>query len=314
MTQTPPPTDPYAADDVWDQLEQGLATYLERLHDVPSTEPDRLVLEILSPHGASALPFATVTTTPDRTRVSATISGTKNAPGHPMHPRTAEWLRDRGWTANEQAGTDWSRQRTLTGDGPIKLAHEVVVALKHGFGVPHPGIYTYRVTGPGADVLPDLGLVAGGDIQPEPAAPETSLAIAPSDPEHLRSMVGQVLADCVPGQFSMDDDGDFVVTLEELGHPVFVWVPPGEPSVRICARVLHDVRSRRATATELAVLNREASFVSYHLGGEREVWARLDLPGSPFVPDHVRHGLASFLTSVAGVRGDLALRTGGRQG
>lgn len=54
---------------------------------------------------------------------------------------------------------------------------------------------------------------------------------------------------------TVDDDGDFV--LHHLGQPVWVRVRTDQAAVEIMARVAHDVHSRRATAVEIGLLNRD---------------------------------------------------------
>ena len=83
---------------------------------------------------------------------------------------------------------------------------------------------------------------------------------------------------------TVDDDGDFV--LHHLGQPVWVRVRTDQPAVEIMARVAHDVHSRRATAVEIGLLNRDNLWVRWTLR-ERTVWQTLLLPASPFVPSHL---------------------------
>ena len=60
------------------------------------------------------------------------------------------------------------------------------------------------------------------------------------------------------------------------------------------ARVAHDVHSRRATAVEIGLLNRDNPWVRWTLH-DRTVWQTIVLPGLPFVPSHLDAMLDVFL-------------------
>ena len=111
------------------------------------------------------------------------------------------------------------------------------------------------------------------------------------------------------GEPTIDDDGDFV--LHHLGQPVWVRVRADQPAVEIMARVAHDVHSRRATAVEIGLLNRDNLWVRWTLR-DRTVWQTLVLPGSPFVPSHLDAMLDLFLEAMTSTRDDLAYRTGAK--
>ena len=74
----------------------------------------------------------------------------------------------------------------------------------------------------------------------------------------------------------VDDDGD--VVLMHLEQPVWIRVRPEQPAIEISARVAHDVRSRRATAVELAVLNGDNPWVKW-VQRDRTVWQHLVIGG-----------------------------------
>ncbi len=111
------------------------------------------------------------------------------------------------------------------------------------------------------------------------------------------------------GEPTIDDDGDFV--LHHLGQPVWVRVRDDQPAVEIMARVAHDVHSRRATAVEIGLLNRDNLWVRWTLH-DRTVWQTLVLPGVPFVPSHLDAMLDLFLETMTSTRDDLAYRTGAK--
>lgn len=107
----------------------------------------------------------------------------------------------------------------------------------------------------------------------------------------------------------IDQDGDVVIT--HLDQRVWVRVRQDQPAVEIIARVAHGVHSRRATAAEIAVLNRAHMWTIWVLSG-REVWMRLPIPALPFVPAHLGTMVDLFLEAMTKTRDDLAFRVGGR--
>ena len=99
--------------------------------------------------------------------------------------------------------------------------------------------------------------------------------------------------------------------LTHLDQPVWVRVRDDQPAVEIFARVTHGVHSRRATAAEIAVLNRRHMWTQWVLD-DREVWMRLPMPALPFVPQHLVSMVDVFLEAMSQTRDDLAFRVGGR--
>ena len=73
----------------------------------------------------------------------------------------------------------------------------------------------------------------------------------------------------------------------------------------------HGVHSRRATAVELGLLNRDNLWVNWTLR-DRTVWQTLVLPGFPFVPTHLDAMLDLFLEAMTETRDDLAYRVGAK--
>jgi len=89
-----------------------------------------------------------------------------------------------------------------------------------------------------------------------------------------------------------------------------VRILPGEPTIRIFAVLVHDIRSLRAAAREVAILNRDATFLRYVLEGDLLI-AELDLDAGPFVPRHLTDALARFHRATGRSVTDFASRTGG---
>jgi hypothetical protein len=209
---------------------------------------------------------------------------------------------------------------------PVELADEiantVVQALRQHFGIPHPQLLTYQAWGPAADEAEVLGLCATGDVPiDEPTATAGSptdrehqpvlgqLALEPADRDELLAYVASVLREKYEAETTLDEDGDFM--LHHLGQPVWVRVRTDQPAVEIMARVAHGVHSRRATAVEIGILNRDSAWVRWDQR-DRAVWQTLLLPGIPFVPRHLDTMLDVFLDTMASTRDDLAYRTGAK--
>ena len=85
--------------------------------------------------------------------------------------------------------------------------------------------------------------------------------LCPTDRDELMEMVLMVLQAKLGERPPVDDDGD--VVLMHLDQPVWIRVRHEQPAIEIFARVAHDVRSRRATAVEVAVLNRDNPWVKW---------------------------------------------------
>ena len=127
--------------------------------------------------------------------------------------------------------------------------------------------------------------------------------------DDLQVMVRMTLHAKYDEEPTVDDDGDVVLT--HMDQPVWVRARPDMPAVEIFARVVHDVHSRRATAVEIGLLNRDNLWVRWTLR-ERTVWQTLLLPASPFVPSHLDEMLDLYLAAMSETRDDLAYRTGAK--
>lgn len=107
----------------------------------------------------------------------------------------------------------------------------------------------------------------------------------------------------------VDDDGDFLV--RGLGFPLWVRVHSDQPAVEIFTRAVRGVHSRRATAAELAVLNRDSAWCMWKQRG-RDVWQESVVHGRPYVPRHLDAMLDVFGAALKQTRDDLAFRVGGK--
>ncbi len=187
--------------------------------------------------------------------------------------------------------------------------------MRTSFGIAHPQLLTHHAWGPAAEGVGVLGLCATADVPADaPQAPANPtarmahggpLAVQPEGRDDLLRIVADVLREKYETEPTVDDDGDFV--LHHLGQPVWVRVRTEQPAVEILARVAHDVRSRRATAVEIGLLNRDSAWAGWTLY-DRSVWQTILLPGSPFVPSHLDQMLEVFFKAMSKTRDDLAYR------
>lgn len=308
-------------DEHWRELEAGLVTYLGKMTD--PGEGDHLILELVDPEPEDdgAVPYVQFAACDGGTFVRAEVSGNAylreqyalDAPG-------CAYLRDAGWEGNDDGDDDernWFRYTPT--DHPGDLAHEVVTVLRSHFGIAHPQLLTYNAWGPAADQADVLGVCATRDVpvdEPhipmsrETTGPRTTgtrnLIVFPVDRDELVAAVTQVLADLYEEEPQIDDDGDFV--LEHMDQYVWVRVRQDIPTIEILARVAHGVSSRRGTAVEVGLLNRDHPWVRW-IVRDRAIWQQLSIPGLPFVPQHLTELLDVFLQAMAATRDDLALRT-----
>ncbi|MFT3872641.1 MAG: hypothetical protein QM714_08340 [Nocardioides sp.] len=297
-TDTPrePNTASHDPDAAWEEFEGNLAAYLATMVD--PEEGDHLLVELTDPtpfDGAGCAPYAQFASFGDGEAIRAEISGNAHLrPRHQLDPAGCEFLDLMGWSGNDAAGDadeqNWFAMCPIADVGQI--AAEVVIALRHYFGIAHPHLLTYDAWGPAAEGAGLLGLCATSDVPAdEPTAPRTApgrvrrpvleqMAIKAADHDELRDLVRRLLGEKYDDEPTVDDDGDFV--LEHMGQPVWIRVLVNQPAVEIMARVAHGVRSRRGTAVELGLLNRDNLWVRWTLR-DRAVWQGLVLPAHPFV-------------------------------
>ncbi len=137
-----------------------------------------------------------------------------------------------------------------------------------------------------------------------------TLVFTPEGPSELAAVVRRQLVEKY-GDDNVTVDGDDDIVVRGFGYPVWVRVHQNQPAVQIFARVVRDVHSRRATATELAILNRDSAWCLWKQRG-REVWPETMVLGRPFVPRHLDSMLDVFVSAVGEHRHDLAFRVGGK--
>ena len=309
----------------WDRLATGLAHYLATMVD--PDEDDHLIIELAAAEDlpeAGAPPYVQFAGFGDGGYLRAEVAGDRYLmPAYRMDDSAAELLRQMGWRGNDPAGSpeesNWHIERPI-GDA-ASVASQAVRVLRDCFRVAHPQLLTYQAWGPAAGGAPALELCATADVPiEEPLTPGTqdgpapapgTMALEPANREELMQMVADVLRRKFGTEPEVDDDGDFV--LQHLGQPVWVRVHNTQPAVEILARVAHQVHSRRATAVELGLLNRDNLWVRWNLR-RREIWQTVALPALPFAPSHLEGMLGLFFDAMTTHRDDLAYRTGARVG
>jgi hypothetical protein len=293
---------PTAIDQAWRLLRGRLAEQLARM----TTDEDHLLLEMPDGNGDGCTPYIQFAGFGGGTMLRTELSGNAHlAPAYELDADDCDTMRAMGWRGNDAECSNWFLECPV-GHAPV-AATIALGSLQTMMLVAHPQLLTYDAWGPAADSVPVLGLSATEEVPQEPAA--QPLALMPSGRSELAAIVGATLANHLGEMPPVDDDGDFVLT--HLGQPVWVRVRTDQPAVEILARVTHGVHSRRATATEIGVLNRRHMWTQWVLSG-REVYMRLPMPALPFVPRHLTSMLDLYLAAMTETRDDLALRVGGR--
>lgn len=322
------PQEGHAPEDLgeqWYALEVALGAYLSMMVD--PADGDHLLIELPDPTPdapGECAPYAQFASFGDGAMIRAEISGDGYLhPQFQLDDAGCDYLVAAGWSGNDPDDPDtknWYAERPVA--EADDLAEEVVQALKHHFGVAHPQLLTYHAWGPASENAEMLGICATEDVpldDPQapqghgcrPARPASNVAITAEGRDELVEIVAGVLREKYEGEPTVDDDGDFVI--QHMGEPVWVRVRHEQPAVEIMACVAYGVRSRRATAVETGLLNRDRSWSRWVLR-DRAVWQTLMVPALPFVPDHLDAMLGVFCHDMAETRDDLAFRLGAKAG
>jgi hypothetical protein len=305
----------------WAAFEVALAAYLATMSD--PDEGDHLLIEVTDPDpdgAAGCPPYAQFAAFGGGTMIRAEVSGdARLRPQFRLSDDAPAWFTRKGWAGGAAANADEGEERNWYVVAPLdrvdEIARVVVETMRDRFGIVHPQLLTYQAWGPAADEAEFLGLCATGEVpldEPQAVGHEPilgQLALQPSNRDELLGFVGALLREKYEADPTVDNDGDFV--LHHLGQPVWVRVRTDQPAVEIMARVAHGVHSRRATAVEIGLLNRDNLWVRWTLR-ERTVWQTLLLPASPFVPSHLDEMLDLYLAAMSETRDDLAYRTGAK--
>lgn len=305
-------------DRLWEQVEEGLTDYLSTMVD--PDEADHLLIELPGPNDdTGCTPYAQFAAFGGGRMIRAEVSGNGYLmPQYQLDEAGCEFFTMMGWNGNDDAEKNWHIEHPV--NGADEIANHVVWAMRYYFGIAHPQLLTHQAWGPASQGVGVLGLCATEDVPTdEPQAPERTLrghesvmnclALKPVDRDDLCHIVESFLREKYEGEPSVDDDGDFV--LHHMGQPFWIRIRIDQPAVEILARVAHGVHSRRATAVELGLLNRDNLWVNWTLR-DRMVWQTLVLPGFPFVPSHLDSMLDLFVETMTATRDDLAYRVGAK--
>ena len=297
----------------WERFELRLGAYLSTMVD--PTEGDHLLLEAPGESGADGCaPYLQFAAFGEGRMVRAEVSSNLYlAPAHHLTAQQTTDFRPMGWLGGDEHNHNHYLERPVA-DAKL-IASIAVVVLRDYFHLPYPELLSVQAWGPAAAGIAILGLPDTADVPADivdsaatPSAPALLVAY-PEDRAQLMDCVRGVLRDRYAGKPKTDDDEDFV--LSHLGQPVWVRVCQGQPAVQIMARIVHSVHSRRQTAVELGLLNRDHPWLKWILH-ERSVWQTLLVPAQPFAPEHLSDALDLFFAAMSETRDDLVLRTGGR--
>lgn len=191
----------------------------------------------------------------------------------------------------------------------VELVRLAIGTIRNRMHLAHPHLLTISASGPQAALRGMLGLEDSHDVPHEPGGPAAPAVVTPDDRDELNAAISDTLTEKYGEEPTIDSDEDFV--LIHMEQPVWLHAYVDRPAVRIMARVAHDVHSRRQTAVEVAILNRDSIYVTWTLR-DREVWQQVTFPASPFAPTHLDEMLDLFLGAMSETRDDLALRLRGR--
>ncbi len=295
----------------WERFELRLAAYLSTMVD--PQERDHLVLAVPGDGGAGgSAPYVQFAAFGDGQLLRAEVSSNHYlAPAHHLDAQQLREFEGMGWQGFDEAASNYYLELEVA--DAKRLASIAVVVLGNYFHPPSPELLSVQAWGPAAAGSAILGLPETADVPADivdsASAPLELLAVSTEDPAQLVDCVRDALREKYDRDPKTDDDGDFLFV--HLDQPVWVRVCPEDLMVQVFARVVHGVRSRRQTAVEVGLLNRDYAWPKWVLG-ERSVWQTLLVPAQPFAPEHLNDALDAFLAAMTKTRDDLVLRTGGR--
>lgn len=297
----------------WEGFELRLAVYLSTMVD--PDEKDHLVLEVPGESGTEGCaPYVQFAAFSDGEMIRAeVVSNRYLSPAHRLSARQLSEFEGMGWEGGDEQDPNHYLERRVA-EAKL-LASMAVLVLRDHFHLPCPELLSIQVWGPAATGIAVLGLPDTADVPADivdsARASRSLMVLYPEDRDQLLRHVRDALREEYDDEPTMDDDEDFL--LVHLGQPVWVRVCKDEPKVQILARVVHNVHSRRQTAVELGLLNRDHPWPKWNLC-ERAVWQTLLIPGRPFAPEHLSDALEVFFAAMSTTRDDLAVRSGGSPG
>lgn len=309
----------------WPEFAIELIDALANMEDAedPDVAGDHLLIELnaskTSERDGRGAPYVHFAATDDSATLQAEISGNAHlTEGWQMTNDQLTFLRDLGWVGHDDEAPNWFMEVPL-GDHHHLVAM-VVVILRDCFGISSPQLMTYRAFGPTLDSGVTLSLEPTGNIPTEederlPAldahiaeclSDGSSIPVTDHDVLHL--VVHRTLCAILGTDIVVDDDGDFEIP--GMGQPTWVVVRKDRPTVQILTNLVLGIHSRRATAVEIGILNRDNPVLRWTLH-DRTVVLSGSIHGEPFTPRHLDQLIGEFVGAL-GTRHDLGLRTGGR--
>lgn len=229
---------------------------------------------------------------------------------HRLDPVGVETLKGLGWSAptcdrDDEDPGEGSANFYLDVDRSHadQLAVMTVTAFRDVFGVAHPVFLSSGELAEDDESALDVPTSPRFEVDPD-----EPIAVMPSGREHLQSMVDEALTPVLGHVPEHDQDGDIPVVSDSA--LVFVKVLEGVPAIQMFAPVVHDVTALDRAALEVAILNRDMSFIKFVLTNGR-VLAFLEFSAWPFAPEHLRTMLALMFATLDQVDEDLTARVGG---
>ncbi|MGZ5422796.1 MAG: T3SS (YopN, CesT) and YbjN peptide-binding chaperone 1 [Aeromicrobium sp.] len=215
-------------------------------------------------------------------------------------------LEDAGW--NAPAPDDPHGSPNYFVDLDLEFADQAaamaVVALRDVFGLAHPTFLDANAWNEEGPVVFDVGR----EVFDEPDD-ELPLAVMPADRDELCDLVDRTLAAGFGSPPIKDDDGDIPVRAGSA--LVFVRVEEAVPIIEIFTPLVRGVTNRTRAAEVLSDLNKDKSFVKFHLNDDYVI-AKIQLPAMPFVPQHLSDMLALMSEIADDIDSKLAEELGGR--
>ncbi|WP_310964548.1 T3SS (YopN, CesT) and YbjN peptide-binding chaperone 1 [Nocardioides terrisoli] len=294
-----------ATEEAWAEFERRLGEYVA---SVPAAAVLTLDVTTWEEDDEGCSPWLQVVRA-DQAVLLCAPSNQQLAPAHQLDTELEARLLERSFETpgsavvfepfEEETTTVWHRALHDDEFGPEEVAPVAVGVLREVFGVIDPTFLEIEGANDGGAWT---RLVMSESTTTPPL-------LRPSSREDLLIMLEPVLEALSEDGVTTDDDGDCWI---RLGQAQVCFIARSDrPVIDVMAPLVHDVRSRRQTAVEVAVLNRRR-MTKFVLVG-RDVLMTMTLPASPFVGEHLELIVPMFLETLDDVADDLALRTGGRR-
>lgn len=185
-----------------------------------------------------------------------------------------------------------------------QLAAMTVAVMRDIWGLAHPSFLRSDVSG-NEGALPFHPGVPAPPLVPRLDA---AAAVTPTDADHLRELIARSLIAMLGVPPERDPDGDIPV---RVGDAIMFVGPLGDTlDVQLFAPLVRDISDRTRAAELTADLNRKWSRIKFVLIDDR-MSAFLEVPGNPFVPQHLMDTCKVFSDFLRTVDDEFATRFGG---